>query len=46
MLLLLPELLSIALRTGSAQGELDAVDIISGLVVAKLYNVTRACDAA
>ena len=45
MLLLAPELLSIALRVGPARSELDTIDIMFGLIAAELYNVTKACAA-
>ena len=46
MLLLPPELLSVALCAGSVEGELDPVDTISGLDTDKLYDVVGASTAA
>ena len=45
MLLLAPELLSIAVRSGSAQADLGPIDITNGLVRDKLYGAVRASAA-
>jgi hypothetical protein len=46
MLLLAPELLSIALCAGLAGSELGPVDTINGRIAGKLYGAARAIAAA